>query len=133
MSARSAFAEQRQALEAALVQYDSLTKDGTDASTLTVAEHQIYLASKALTTQLTPPGVFVLNQVFQVGARLCNHKTGLKIDKGHDSLRYGHGGPAEDLRHRGAGDDSGGTSCEDRRRRAATMWASQTSLLCLDY
>jgi hypothetical protein len=67
MLAPSPFAEQRQALTAALANYDSLATDDAYGSALAAAEHQIYLASKSLTTQVTPSGVFVLDQVFQVG------------------------------------------------------------------
>ena len=67
MSSISTFHAQRQALTEALTHYDSIATNGADSSALVIAEHQIFQASKALTTQLTPPGVFVLDFVFQVG------------------------------------------------------------------
>ncbi|KAJ9601873.1 hypothetical protein H2200_013622 [Cladophialophora chaetospira] len=66
MSPSSAFDAQRQALTKALTHYDSVVTDGASSSALVTAEHQIYLASKALTTQLKPPGVFALDLVFPV-------------------------------------------------------------------
>ncbi len=67
MSPTSPFQAQQQALTKALAHYDSIAADSADPSALAAAEHHIYLASKALTMQVTPPGVFVLDRVFQVG------------------------------------------------------------------
>ena len=61
------FAEERAALEAAFSRYDTIRASrNVDGAALAVAEHQIMLASKALTRQSTPPGVFALDLVFQV-------------------------------------------------------------------
>ena len=68
MSPTPAFQAQRQALTDAFAHYDSIATDSADSSALAAAEHHIYLASKALIMQVTPPGVFVLDRVFQVGA-----------------------------------------------------------------
>jgi hypothetical protein len=70
MATTTAFHSQRQDLTRAFAKYDDLVANGADTSALATAEHQIYLASKALTTQLTAPGVFVLNLVFQVCVRV---------------------------------------------------------------
>ena len=66
------FASQRAALEAAFQEYDSVlaSSSGKDVGAanadLAVVQHRIMLASKALTTASTPPGVFVLDMVFYV-------------------------------------------------------------------
>ena len=65
-SATTTFVDQRRTLEAALSHYDDLVAHAAEASSLARAEHKILLASKALTTQLTPPGVYALNAVFPV-------------------------------------------------------------------
>lgn len=67
MASPTTFHEQRRALEASLANYDKLVADGAGTSALAAAEHQIRLASDALSMELTPPGVFVLDNVFQVG------------------------------------------------------------------
>jgi hypothetical protein len=61
------FHQERQVLEKAFAEYDELAANGANASDLVTAQHEISLKSKALTMQLTPPGVFVLDNVFQVG------------------------------------------------------------------
>ena len=66
------FAARRAALEAALKSYDSVLasvsgKNGDAANPdLAVAQHRIMLASRALTTAATPPGVFALDMLFYV-------------------------------------------------------------------
>ncbi|KIW72672.1 hypothetical protein PV04_00850 [Phialophora macrospora] len=65
MATTPAFHSQRQNLTQALAEYDDLVANQAEKPALATAEHQIYLASKALSTQLTPPGAFVLNLVFQ--------------------------------------------------------------------
>ena len=98
-SARSAFHEQRQALAKASATYDSLVADGADGSALAAAEHQMFLASKALTMQLTPPGVFVLDLVFHVGFLLCPSNDQLTGGEGYDSLDNRHCQSLERLRY----------------------------------
>jgi len=72
MSNLSTFYQQQHDIRSAFETYNGLAASGADAFALTAAEHQIYLISRALTTQLTPPGVFALDNVFQVGTHLFN-------------------------------------------------------------
>jgi hypothetical protein len=63
---KSAVAKQRKTLEAAFKKYDTLVADGAPSLEIAVAEHEAYLASKALTMQMTDPGVYALGQLWQV-------------------------------------------------------------------
>jgi hypothetical protein len=65
-SQKTAVAKQRQALTSAFEKYDKLVADGADSLEIAVAEHDAYLASKALTMQMTDPGIYALGQVWQV-------------------------------------------------------------------
>lgn len=67
-STSNGFTETRKAVMAAFQRYDEVAKSQTEVTQLAIAEHEILLASQALTRELTTPGEFALD-VWLMGVR----------------------------------------------------------------